>query len=92
MNQLMGVQSYHQFGHFLNPEEINTMSMMDKTITGSGQSALSTNKVLRNTYTLLSMTHSWRTCWKIMAKFEVTLLPVCYRIFAKYQVKAVKSR
>ena len=32
------------------------MSMMDKTITGSGQSALSTNKVLRNTYTLLSMT------------------------------------
>jgi modulator of FtsH protease len=56
MNQLMGVQSYHQFGHFLNPEEINTMSMMDKTITGSGQSALSTNKVLRNTYTLLSMT------------------------------------
>ena len=56
MNQLVGVQSYHQFGHFLNPEEINTMSMMDKTITGSGQSALSTNKVLRNTYTLLSMT------------------------------------
>ncbi len=56
MNQLVGVQSYHQFGHFLNPEEINTMSMMDKTITASGQSALATNKVLRNTYTLLSMT------------------------------------
>mgnify|MGYP003574548238 FL=1 len=32
------------------------MSMMDKTITSSGQSALATNKVLRNTYTLLSMT------------------------------------
>jgi len=32
------------------------MSMMDKTITASGQSALATNKVLRNTYTLLSMT------------------------------------
>lgn len=32
------------------------MSMMDKTVIGSGQSALSTNKVLRNTYTLLSMT------------------------------------
>jgi modulator of FtsH protease len=32
------------------------MSMMNKTITGSGQSALATNKVLRNTYTLLSMT------------------------------------
>ena len=32
------------------------MSMMDKTITGTGQSALATNKVLRNTYTLLSMT------------------------------------
>ena len=32
------------------------MSMMDKTVTGSEQSALATNKVLRNTYTLLSMT------------------------------------
>jgi len=32
------------------------MSMMDKTIIGSEQSALATNKVLRNTYTLLSMT------------------------------------
>ena len=30
--------------------------MMDKTLTASQQSALSTNKVLRNTYTLLSMT------------------------------------
>ena len=30
--------------------------MMDKTITASQQSALATNKVLRNTYTLLSMT------------------------------------
>lgn len=32
------------------------MSMMDKTVIGSEQSALATNKVLRNTYTLLSMT------------------------------------
>ena len=32
------------------------MSMMDKTLTGAEQSALATNKVLRNTYTLLSMT------------------------------------
>ena len=32
------------------------MSMMDKTVTASQQSALATNKVLRNTYTLLSMT------------------------------------
>jgi modulator of FtsH protease len=32
------------------------MRMMDKTVTGSEQSALATNKVLRNTYTLLSMT------------------------------------
>ena len=32
------------------------MSMMDKTLTASQQSALATNKVLRNTYTLLSMT------------------------------------
>ena len=32
------------------------MNMMDKTVVGSGQSALATNKVLRNTYTLLSMT------------------------------------
>ena len=30
--------------------------MMDKTLTASQQSALATNKVLRNTYTLLSMT------------------------------------
>jgi modulator of FtsH protease len=30
--------------------------MMDKTVIGSEQSALATNKVLRNTYTLLSMT------------------------------------
>jgi modulator of FtsH protease len=30
--------------------------MMEKTITASQQSALATNKVLRNTYTLLSMT------------------------------------
>lgn len=32
------------------------MRMMDKTVIGSEQSALATNKVLRNTYTLLSMT------------------------------------
>ena len=32
------------------------MRMMDKTVTASPQSALATNKVLRNTYTLLSMT------------------------------------
>jgi len=32
------------------------MSMMDKTLTASEQSALATNKVLRSTYTLLSMT------------------------------------
>jgi len=32
------------------------MSMLDKTIIASEQSVLSTNKVLRNTYTLLSMT------------------------------------
>ena len=32
------------------------MSMMDRTVTASQQSALATNKVLRNTYTLLSMT------------------------------------
>ncbi|HAJ91325.1 MAG TPA: BAX inhibitor protein [Gammaproteobacteria bacterium] len=32
------------------------MSMMDKTVIHSEQSALATNKVLRNTYTLLSMT------------------------------------
>ena len=32
------------------------MSIMDKTVIASSQSALSTNKVLRNTYTLLSMT------------------------------------
>jgi modulator of FtsH protease len=32
------------------------MRMMDRTVTASQQSALATNKVLRNTYTLLSMT------------------------------------
>ena len=32
------------------------MSMMERTVTASQQSALATNKVLRNTYTLLSMT------------------------------------
>jgi len=32
------------------------MSIMDKTVIHSEQSALATNKVLRNTYTLLSMT------------------------------------
>ena len=32
------------------------MSMIDKTVIASEQSVLSTNKVLRNTYTLLSMT------------------------------------
>ena len=32
------------------------MSMLDKTVIASEQSVLSTNKVLRNTYTLLSMT------------------------------------
>jgi modulator of FtsH protease len=32
------------------------MSMMDRTVTTSQQSALATNKVLRNTYTLLSLT------------------------------------
>jgi modulator of FtsH protease len=32
------------------------MSMMDNTVIRSEQSALATNKVLRNTYTLLSMT------------------------------------
>jgi modulator of FtsH protease len=32
------------------------MSMLDKTIVRSSESVLSTNKVLRNTYTLLSMT------------------------------------
>jgi len=41
---------------FLKREEKYTMSMMDKTVTGFEQSALATNKVLRNTYTLLSMT------------------------------------
>jgi modulator of FtsH protease len=32
------------------------MSVLDKTITGSQASVLSTNKVIRNTYTLLSLT------------------------------------
>ena len=32
------------------------MSMIDKTVVASEQSVLATNKVLRNTYTLLSMT------------------------------------
>lgn len=32
------------------------MSMLDKTVTGASESVLATNKVLRNTYTLLSMT------------------------------------
>jgi modulator of FtsH protease len=32
------------------------MSMIEKTVTASEQSVLATNKVLRNTYTLLSMT------------------------------------
>jgi modulator of FtsH protease len=32
------------------------MGMMDRTVTTSQQSALATNKVLRNTYTLLSLT------------------------------------
>jgi modulator of FtsH protease len=32
------------------------MSMIDKTVIASEQSVLATNKVLRNTYTLLSMT------------------------------------
>ena len=42
--------------YLLKREEKYTMSMMDKTVIGSEQSALATNKVLRNTYTLLSMT------------------------------------
>jgi modulator of FtsH protease len=38
------------------PKSRGFMTMMDKTLTASQQSALATNKVLRNTYTLLSMT------------------------------------
>ena len=41
---------------FGQPEDFTRMSMIDKTVIASEQSVLATNKVLRNTYMLLSMT------------------------------------